>query len=56
MRVHISFHTDNDAFQTSDDYQEFERVMEDLKTSIGHNSSGYIRDINGNTIGGWSWS
>ena len=56
MRVHISFHTDNDAFQTSDDYQEFERVMEDLKISISHNSNGYIRDINGNTIGGWSWS
>jgi len=55
MRVHISFHTDNDAFHTSDDYQEFERVMEDLKTSIGHNNNGSIRDINGNTIGQWSW-
>ena len=56
MRVTISFHTDNEAFHTSDDYQEFERVMEDLKVSIGHNSSGSIRDINGNTIGEWSWS
>ena len=55
MRVKISFHTDNEAFYAPDDYQEFERVMEDLKTTISHNSSGKIRDINGNTIGEWSW-
>ena len=55
MKVSIEFNTDNAAFDRPDDYREFERIMEELKTTIGHNNSGPIRDINGNTIGNWSW-
>ena len=55
MKVSIEFNTDNAAFDRPDDYTEFERIMEELKTTVGHNSSGPIRDINGNAVGEWSW-
>tara|TARA_Y100001937_G_scaffold126178_1_gene194806 strand:+ start:182 stop:358 length:177 start_codon:yes stop_codon:yes gene_type:complete len=55
MKVFINFSTDNAAFDRPDDYAEFERIMEELKTTISHNNSGVIHDINGNKIGLWSW-
>lgn len=56
MRVNIDFHTDNDAFQTSDNYAEVERVLSELALTVAQYSSGNIRDINGNTVGTWSWN
>ena len=56
MKVSIDFYTDNAAFDRPDDYAEFERIREELKTTISHNNRGIIHDINGNTIGQWTWS
>lgn len=56
MRVNINFHTDNDAFQASDNYAEVERVLSELALTVAQHSSGNIRDINGNTVGTWSWN
>lgn len=54
MQVNIKFHTNNDAFH-KDDYAEFERILTDLSMICYHDGSGSIRDINGNTVGRWSW-
>ena len=53
MKLSIEFNTDNAAFDS--DYEEVERILEDLKASVGLNGNGPIRDINGNTVGQWSW-
>ena len=56
MKVSIEFNTDNAAFDKPDDYAEFERIMEELKTTVSHNNCGIIHDINGNNIGTWEWN
>ncbi len=54
MQVNIKFHTDNDAFH-KDDYAEFERILTDLAMTCYDDGSGLVRDVNGITIGRWSW-
>ena len=56
-KISIQFNTDNAAFEgdIALKYEEVERILEDLKTSIAINNSGLVRDINGNTVGQWSW-
>ena len=54
MKIKIEFNTDNAAF--ADHPNEHGRfILRELALLIEENQSGPIHDINGNTIGAWSW-
>ena len=55
MKLTIEFHTDNAAFH-DDSYGETERILNEVLQKVAHNRTAPIRDINGNTIGRWTWS
>ena len=54
MTLSIDFETDNAAFV--DDPDEAGRILRQLASEVSENDSGIIRDVNGNTIGRWSWN
>ena len=54
MKISIEFNTDNAAFIDNPD--EAGRILRQLASEVSENSSGIIRDHNGNTIGRWSWN
>ena len=54
MSLQIDFDTDNAAF--IDDPDEAGRILRQLASEVSENSSGIVRDHNGNTIGRWSWN
>lgn len=53
MKVLIEFNTDNAAFTDHPDAHGL--ILRELALLIKENQSGIIRDINGNTVGKWSW-
>ena len=53
MKIKIEFDTDNAAF--ADHPNAHGLILRELALLIEENQSGPIRDINGNTIGAWSW-
>ena len=53
MSLQIDFETDNAAFIDHPD--EAGRILRQLASEVSENSSGIIRDHNGNTIGSWRW-
>ena len=56
MQVTIEFNTDNDAFDQVA-RQEIQRVLQAIQQDVSNGGNGsQIRDLNGNTIGIWSWS
>ena len=56
MQVTIEFNTDNDAFVNDNARQEIQRVLQAIQTDVSNGGNGSsIRDLNGNTIGIWSW-
>ena len=54
MKLLIEFSTDNDAFH-DDSYGETERILNEVLQEVAHHRTKPIKDINGNTIGQWSW-
>ena len=58
MKLKIEFDTDNDAFFEAS-YIEIKRILSTIGSQVEQgppaNNGGTIRDINGNTIGAWSW-
>ena len=58
MSLQIDFETDNAAFGEDDLIAALEagRILQELASKVSPDGSGIIRDINGNTIGRWSWS
>ena len=54
MSLQIDFETDNAAFIDHPD--EAGRILRQLASEVSENSSGIVRDHNGNTIGRWSWN
>ena len=57
MKLKIEFDTDNAAFNDQDDPGlEIRRILLAISFDITDvNTSGPVRDSNGNTIGAWSW-
>ena len=56
MKIKIEFDTDNAAFDDYGDPFEIGRIFQAIQTDICKGGRGsQIRDINGNTIGAWSW-
>ena len=53
MKIKIEFDTDNAAF--ADHPNAHGLILRELALLIEENQSGPIHDINGNTIGAWSW-
>ena len=58
MILRIEFSTDNAAFQDNafEVASVLEKLAEQLDDEPSADDSGTIRDSNGNTIGGWTWS
>ena len=55
MKIKIEFSTDNAAFD-DDAGPEIHRILQAIRMDISHGGTGsQIRDLNGNTIGAWSW-
>ena len=54
MKIKIEFSTDNAAFD--EHIYEPGRILRELALVIKENESGTLRDINGNTVGAWSWT
>ena len=56
MKIKIEFNTDTPAFDDYGDPFEIGRIFQAIQTDICKGGRGsQIRDINGNTIGVWSW-
>lgn len=60
MKISIEFNTDNAAFDddcsfNEDGMAEIRQILIKLSDRIRPDDSGPIRDINGNTVGTWSW-
>jgi len=52
----IEFETDNAAFQDGDGPAEVARILQILAVKVEDGqTSGTVRDINGNTVGSWSY-
>ena len=56
MAITITIETDNAAFNDNSDNQEVARILNELASKIERNDCGGLRDINGNTVGCWSWN
>ena len=60
MKLSIEFNTDNAAFSEFP-MDEVQRILTELGKRImqcadgSESVSGLVRDINGNTVGQWSW-
>lgn len=52
----LQFDTDNAAFEDGADVAEIRRILQEIAERVaGHWISGPISDINGNTIGWWTY-
>ena len=55
MAITITIETDNAVFDEDSNNQEVARILNQLAGEIEQNDCGGLRDINGNTVGCWSW-
>ena len=55
MKITITIETDNEAFNDDNPNQEAARILNELASKIEPNACDGLRDINGNTVGIWSW-
>ncbi len=61
MTITITIETDNEAFNGDSGSQEIAqqevaRILNELASKIEQNACNGLRDINGNTVGCWSWN
>jgi hypothetical protein len=53
----IKFSTDNAAFQDGNRNSETWRILREIADKLANgDESGYVRDVNGNSIGKWELS